>query len=195
VEQHGQEMGDRLMPILTRLQGEKINEIFFKMCQNPSSKVRSKAINELMKRDPDCIQKLFPLIDDPSREIRVCILAAVAKKRSSILESLLLNYLQENFDPKDPTHLIACYKALGCCGSTAAIPFLRKILLNRGWNSFMGSGKPVFREGAAIALALLNIPEAETVLKKASKSRFKVIRKAFDETKTRSKLFTGNPHD
>lgn len=194
-EQHGREMGERLMPILTRLQGEKINEILFKMCQSASSKVRRNAIVELIKRDPEAIQKLFPLIDDPSREVRVCILAAVAKQRSSALESLLLNYLQENFDPKDPTHLLACYKALGCCGSTASVPFLRRILLSRGWNSFMGSGKAVFREGAAIALALLNIPEAETVLKKASKSRFKVVRKAFDETKTLSDLFTSNPHD
>jgi HEAT repeat protein len=48
----------------------------------------------------------------------------------------------------------------------------------------MGSGKLIFREGAAIALALLDTPEAKDVLLKASKNRFKVIRKAFDRTKT-----------
>ena len=48
----------------------------------------------------------------------------------------------------------------------------------------MGSGKFIFREGAAIALTLLDIPEAKDVLQKASKSRFKVIREAFDKTKT-----------
>jgi hypothetical protein len=48
----------------------------------------------------------------------------------------------------------------------------------------MGSGKAVFRDGAAIALALLDTPDANNVLQKASKSRFKVIRKAFDRTKT-----------
>jgi hypothetical protein len=48
----------------------------------------------------------------------------------------------------------------------------------------MGSGKLVFREGAAIALALLNTPEAKDVLQKASKSRFRVIRSALDRIKT-----------
>ena len=47
----------------------------------------------------------------------------------------------------------------------------------------MGSGKLVFREGAAIALALINTPEAKDVLLKASKSKFNVIGKAFDKTK------------
>ena len=146
--------------------------------------VRRKAIKELVDRDPKYAQKLFSLIDDPSKEIRTCILAAIAKHKSSALENMLLNYLRGNSAQKDPAHILACYEALGRCGSNTAVPFLRRILLNRGWNSFMGSGKLIFREGAAIALALLDTPEAKDVLQKASKSRFKVIRKAFDRTKT-----------
>jgi HEAT repeat protein len=146
--------------------------------------VRRKAIKELVGRDPKYAQKLFSLIDDPNKEIRTSILAAIAKHKSSALENLLLNYLKENSAKKDPAHILACYEALGRCGSNKALPFLRRILLSRGWNSFMGSGKLNFREGAAIALALLDTPEAKDVLQKASKSRFKVIRKAFDKTKT-----------
>ncbi|MDY6857254.1 MAG: hypothetical protein SWO11_21640 [Thermodesulfobacteriota bacterium] len=187
-EQHGLEMGYKLLAILNRLQGEWVNEIIFKMCEHPSNKVRRKAINELVERDPRYAQKLFPLIDDSSKEIRTCILTAFAKNKSSVLENLLLNYLQGNSAQKDPTHILACYKALGHCGSNTAVPFLRRILLSRGWNNFMGSGKLVFREGAAIALKLLDTPEAENVLQKASKSRFKVIRKAFDRTNTISAL-------
>jgi HEAT repeat protein len=157
--------------------------------------VRRKAINELVERDPKYAQKLFSLIDDPSKEIRACILAAVAKHKSSALENLLLNYLRRNSAQKDPAHILACYKALGHCGSNTAVPFLSRILLSWRWNSFMGSGKLVFREGAAIALALLDTPEATHVLQKASKSRFKVIRKAFDRTKTISAISRENTSD
>ena len=184
VKQHGTEMGDKLLSILNRLQGDRVNRILFKMCDHSSEKVRRKAIKELVARDPKYAQKLFSLIDDPSKEIRTSILAAFANQRSSTLENMLLSYLKETSAKKDSPHILACYKALGRCGSNTALPFLRRILLSRGWNSFMGSGKLIFREGAAIALALLDTPEAKDVLQKASMSRFRVIRKAFDRTKT-----------
>jgi HEAT repeat protein len=177
-------MGDKLLAILNRLQGDRVNKILFKMCKHPSDKVRRKAIKELVTRDPKYAQKLFSLIDDPNKEIRTSILAAFANQRSSVLENMLLNYLKENSAKKDPAHILASYEALGRCGSNTSVPYLRRILLSRGWNSFMGSGKLFFREGAAIALALLDTPEAKDVLQKASMSKFKVIRKAFDRTKT-----------
>ncbi len=184
VEKHGTEMGDKLLAILNRLQGDRVNKILFKMCDHSSDKVRRKAIKELVGRDPKYAQKLFSLIDDPNKEIRTSILAAFANQRSSALENMLLNYLKENSAKKDPVHILACYEALGRCGSNTSVPYLRRILLSRGWNSFMGSGKLFFREGAAIALALLDTPEAKDVLQKASMSKFKVIRKAFDRTRT-----------
>jgi hypothetical protein len=195
VEQHGTEMGDKLLAILNRLQGNRVNKILFKMCEHPSDMVRRKAIKELVDRDPKYAQKLFSLIDDPSKEIRTSILAGFAKHKSSALENMLLNYLKEKYTQKDPVHILACYRALGRCGSNASVPYLRRILLSRGWNSFMGSGKLIFREGAAIAVALLDTPEAKDVLQKASKSRFKVIRKAFDRTKNISVVSGENTND
>jgi hypothetical protein len=184
VEQHGTEMGDKLLAILNRLQGDRVNKILFKMCDHSSNKVRRKAIKELVGRDPKYAQKLFTLIDDPNKEIRTSILAAFANQRSSALENMLLNYLKENSTKKDPAHILACYETLGRCGSNTSVPYLRRIILDRGWNSFMGTGKLIFREYAAIALALLDTSEATDVLLKASKSKFRVIKKAFDRTKT-----------
>ncbi|MBN1830448.1 MAG: hypothetical protein JW884_15055 [Deltaproteobacteria bacterium] len=189
-EQHSQETGDTLMAVLNGLQGDRVNKILFKMCEHPSHKVRRKAVNELVKRDPQYVQKLFSLIDDPSQEIRDFILTAFAKQRSRVLESLLLNYLEENSSQRDITHILGCYRALGSCGSDRAVPFLRKMLLHRGWNRSLGLGKPIFREGAAAALALLDTPEAKGVLQEASKSRFKVIRQAVERTKPDS-AFSG----
>ena len=184
IAQHSTEMGDKLLVILNRLQGDRVNKILFKMCDHSSIMVRRKAIEELIDRDPQYAQKLFSLIDDPSKEIRTSILAACAKHKSTALGNMLLNYLRRDSAPKDPAHILACYEALGRCGSNSAVPYLRRILLSRGWNSFWSSGKLIYREGAAIALALLNTPESKDVLQKASKSRSKVIRKAFDRTKT-----------
>jgi len=183
-EQHGTEMGDKLLGILNRLQGDRVNKILFKLCYSSSVKVRRKAIRELAGRDPKYVIKLFSLVDDPSKEVRASIIEVLAKQKSIALENMLLNYLRGNYAQKDSVHILTCYKALGRCGSKGAVPFLRRILLSRGWNSFIGSGKSTFREGAAIALALLDTPEAEDVLQKASKSRYKVIRKAFDRAKT-----------
>jgi hypothetical protein len=183
VGKHGTEMGDKLLAILNRLEGDRANRILFKMCKHPSDMVRRKAIKELVGRDPKYAQKLFSLIDDPRKEIRTSLLAAFAKHKSSVLENMLLNYLKENSAKKEPAHILACYKALGHCGSNTAVPYLSRILLSQGWNSFMGSGKLIFREGAAIALTLLDTPEAKDVLQKASTSRYSVIRKAYDRTK------------
>jgi HEAT repeat protein len=183
-EQHGEEMGENLLVILNRLKGEQVNTMLFKMCSHSSNIVRRKAIKELFNRDPKYAQQLFSLIDDPNKLIRSYILAAIGKHKSIPMESKLLNYLKENAAKKDPGHILACYEALGRCGSNNIVPFLSDILMGRGWNSFMGSGKLFFREGAAIALAWLDTPEAKAVLQKASKSRFKVIRDAFDRTKS-----------
>ncbi len=194
VEQHGTEMGDKLWVILNSLQGDRVNKILFKMCDHPSDKVRRKAIKELINRDPQYLQRLFSFIDDPDKIIRSSILAAFAKDKSSTKAKMLLQYLQENSAQKDPDHIFACYEALGRCGSNMAVPYLSRILLSRGWNSFMGSGKLIFREGAAVALALIDTPQAKDALQKASKSRFSVIREAFDRTRT-TPVTGENTHD
>ena len=195
VKQHSDEMGNKLLVILSRLQGDRVNKIFFSMCDHSSDIVRRKAIKELVNRDTQYAQKLFSLVDDPSKEIRNCILAAFGKHKSSALEIRLLNYIKENVAKKDPDHILACYEALGRCGSNQSVPFMRDILLSRGWNSFIGSGKLFFREGAAIALAWLDTPEAKDALQKASKSRFKVIRKALDRTKSICAVAGENTND
>ena len=194
--QHGAEIGGILLGVLNRLQGDRVNKILFKLCDDSSDIVRRKAIKVLLDRDHQYAQRLFSYIDDPSEEVRSCILAVFAKHKSSTLENLLLNYLRgKAAKKKAPAHLLACYEALGRCGSNISVPFLSRILLDRGWNSFMGEGKLIFREGAAIALTLVDTPEANDVLQKASKSRFKVIRKAFDRAKILSNVSGENTNE
>ncbi|MHC5077347.1 MAG: hypothetical protein ACYTFM_13120 [Planctomycetota bacterium] len=56
--------------------------------------------------------------------------------------------------------------------------------MKNGWNSFIGTGKLIHRQGAACALILLDIQEARDILIKASISKFPVIRRAFQEAMT-----------
>ena len=195
LERHDPELLEKLLGLLGRLQGDRVNSILFKMREHPSDRVRRRAVSELVARDQNYVQKLFSLIDDPDIDIRSSILAAVARQRSSALENLLLNYLEKNLALKDQHHILAAYKALGRCGSNRAIPFLSRILLKQGWNSFMGAGKSIYRQGAAIALSLLNTAEAKDLLLKASKSKFQVIREASEKALARSDVSGENAND
>ena len=192
---HDPKLDEKLLPILRRLQGDRANQIFFKLIKHPSEKVRIEAFRELISRDPNFAHKLFSLIDDPSEKIRSGVLAAISKQRSTVLENLLLKYLRENSAQKEPTHILACYEALGRCGSNNSIPFLSRILLEQGWNRFIGLRKLIYREGAAVALALIDTLETKDILLAASKSRFKVIRKAFQRAMARSGVSGENAND
>jgi hypothetical protein len=181
-----QKLAEKLLPLLSRLRGERSYGIFFKMSEHSSEKVRREAVRVLLVREPQSVLKLFPLINDPSIKIRRDILAGIAKQKSSVLENLLLKYIKENIGQQNADYILACYKALGHCGSNRAIPYLRRVLLAHGWNRFFGLGKPVHREGAATALALLESRQAENILLEASKSRFRVIREASHKAPTRN---------
>ena len=174
-------LAEKLLPLLGRLRGEQSYNIFLKMSEHSSDIVRREALKLLLKRDSQSVLKLFHLIEDPSFKIRELILAEAAKQRSTLLENLLLKHIKKNIDNKNTDYLLACYSSLGRCGSEKTISFLRQVLLNNGWNRFWGLGRPVHREGAATALALLDKKQAQNILMKASKSRFKVIRNAFQK--------------
>ena len=186
------ELGEKLLAVLSRLKGERANKIFLKMVEHPSEKVRAQAVNVLMAQDPKIVAKLFFLIDDPYEEVRKEILAGVARQKSTTVENLLLKYMKDNFDKKDPEHILACYEALGACGSVTAAQFLKRILLGQGWNRFTGFGRELQRQGAATALALMDTWETKDILLEASKSRHQVIRQAFQKAMARIDALRGN---
>jgi hypothetical protein len=165
------------------------------MTKHPSEKVRMGAVGELVTRDPNFTKKLFSLIDDPSEKVRTGTLAAISQQRSAGLENMLQKYLRENSAQMDPAHIFACYEALGRCGSNNSIPYLRIILMEQGWNRFIGLGKLFHREGAAIALTLIDTSETQEILLAASKSKFKVIREAFQRAMARSDVSGENTND
>jgi len=186
------ELAERLLTILSRLKGERANKIFLKMVEHPSEKVRAQAVKALMAKDPKIVAKMFSLIDDPYELVRQEILAAIAQQKSTVVENLLIKYIKENFDQKEPAHILACYEALGGCGSVTAVQFLKRILLGQGWNRFTGFGKELQRQGAATALAVMDTWETNDILLEASKSRYQVIRQGFQKAMARIDELRGN---
>ena len=184
-------VGESLLSILINLKGERANKIFLMMTKHPSERVRAQAIKILLTKDPKIATQLFSLIDDPNERVRQEIFSGIASQKSSLMESLLLKYIKENLEKKDSEHILACYEALGCCGSVTAFQFLKRVLLSQGWNRFKSFGKALHREGAAMGLLFMDTWEAKDILLEASNSRYPVIRQAFQHAMTRFEALRG----
>jgi len=178
-------VAENLLSILVSMKGERASKIFLLMTEHPSEKVRAHAIKILLGKDPKIATQLFSLIDDPNERVRKEIFAAIASQKSSLMENLLLKYIKENHKQKDSEHILACYEALGGCGSVTAFQFLKRVLLSQGWNRFKSFGKAVHRQGAAMGLLFMDTWEAKDLLLVASNSRYPVIRQAFQGAMTR----------
>ena len=170
-----EELVQKLVYVLGRIDGERSKEILKRMVRHPSPRVRHEAVKPLLKSGKTDIKKLFYLIEDENVAIRRLILHHMAQQRDKDTETLLLEYLERS-KPRnsDHEHIIACFRTLGRCGSQSSIPFLRKMLLGRGWlPSFR---KLPYRQGAAFALQSMATKEAQKVLEEGSNSLFPSVR-------------------
>jgi len=173
-------MVQKLLSVLGQLNGKIHIQMLLKMLRHSSLSVRKQAVKELAAMDAEVIQKLFGLIEDPNASLRNLILKKLGEFKNEIAEGLFLDYLEKRqFTLTDRQHLLACYRALGQCGSDNSVPYLRKSLLGRGWSLDFGS---IHRHGATVALRTLGTKESEEVLLKASKSFYPAVRIAYRKT-------------
>ena len=168
----------RVVYILGRVKGEKPTQVLHKMICHPSERIRKQVLKALVVRKPQDFKEFFTFINDTSDDIRRLLLEHLGRQRSELGENLLMDYLQqEHFQHKDNQHVLACYSALGRCGSSRCVLFLQKMLLNRGW--MPGFDRSTHRQGAVIALIALGTDDAKEILQKASRSLFPSIRLAY----------------
>jgi len=169
----------QLVTIIGHLDGKDPQKLLMNMARHPSLDVRREALKQLLKRS-GCVQRsFFFLLEDPSDIIRREILSRLASERNRTSEDPLLEYLdQKTFNISDYDHILACYKALGKCGSARSIPFLKATLEERSWWEIFTIDRSPHRWGAAVALAELKIPEADTILRQATHSFFPHIKRA-----------------
>lgn len=167
---------ETLVHILSRLEGDKFLKYLMKLARHSSVSVRRMAIKAIGQASGDRTSEIFKFIDDPDVSVRRLILIQMGQTRSEIAEDLLMQYLQNRqFDTSQNEYVIDCFRTLGKCGSVRSVPFLSKILLHRKWMA--GLKKSAYREGAAIALVTLKIPEAQQVIETAGKSFFPSLRR------------------
>lgn len=172
-------MVQRLVTIIGHLDGKDTQKLLLDMARHPSLDVRREALNQLLKRNRCVRRYFFFLLEDPSDIIRREILSRLASERNRTSEYPLLEYLdQKAFKISDYNHILACYTALGKCGSSRSIPFLKATLEERSWWEIFNIGGSPHRRGAAVALAELKIPEADKILLKATRSFFPHIKRA-----------------
>ena len=167
-----------LVPVLGQLPGERPFQLLLKLLKHQSVGVRKQAIKQFKDLNDEVIKWLFTLVEDPDESIRNMVLRALGKDRNRVAEDLLLMYLERRqYTIENHQHLLACYRALGRCGSYRCLPFLQKVLFARGWCPDFG--KSIHRIGATVALLALRTKEAKEILEKASRSFLPAVRQAY----------------
>jgi HEAT repeat protein len=159
----------RLVPILSRLGEDRSMGYMTKLLRHESVSVRRTTIKAIAQTGMLQAAQVFNLIDDPDAEIRRIVLRHLGRSRDRVAEDLLLAYLQNHkLTAAQDGHVIDCFKTLGRCGSSRSVPFLRETLMHRKWMATLR--KSADQQGAAIALAALQIPESRQVLEEAGRS-------------------------
>ncbi len=183
-----EQMVKQLVTIVGHLDGKDPQRLLLDMARHPSIDVRKEALKQLLNRN-GCVQRsFFFLLEDSSDVIRREILHRLASERNPRSEDPLMEYLgQKVFNVSTNEHILACYDALGKCGSTRSIPLLKATLVEQSWWEIFNFGVSPHRQGAALALAALNNPEADKILMQATRSFFPPIKRAARRAISRSR--------
>jgi HEAT repeat protein len=160
---------EKLVPVLSRLDESTSSKYLMRLARQSPASVRRMAIKAIGQSPGNQMSAIFDFIDDPDASVRHVILTQMGQARNEIAEDFLMQYLQtRKFSAAQIEHMMECFRTLGKCGSSQSVPFLRKTLLHRKWMA--GLRKSAYREGAALALVALKIPEARQVIEEAGRS-------------------------
>ena len=162
-------IADILVHVLSKLEGDTSLKYLMRLARHSSASVRRMAVKAIGQARGSQMSTIFEFIDDPEYSVRRVILTQMGQSRNEIAEDLMLQYLQtRKFSASQIEYIMECFKTLGECGSLRSVPFLSKTLLHRKWMA--GLRKSAYREGAALALVALKIPEAQQVIEAAGRS-------------------------
>ena len=167
----------RLAPVIARIDGKRSGQMIFKLAHSPSERVRLESLRAVIQRKLWTPEKMGFLLRDESNLIRRLAIKYLGTRKSEAAEGLLSKHIRgASFDGDESGELIACFKALGKCGTERSFPFLKETLLKGGWISRFRSS--TLRQGAAIALAEFGTEQSLQVLEEAARSHFPAIRSA-----------------
>ena len=173
------QMARHLVTVIGHLKGKNPQRLLLNLTRHFSPDVRREALKQLLKRTGSVHPSFFFLLEDPNPAIRREILSRLASKRTQTSEDSLLKYLsQKEFQITEFDHILACYIALGKCGSSRSINFLKETLEELSWWEIFRLSKSPHRRGAALALSELNLAEADKILDNAAGSFFPPTKRA-----------------
>ncbi len=175
---------EKLVSVILKIDNQQSLKYLQRLSHHSSGSIRYAAIKGILKIDPSRMKDMFNLIEDKEDSIRELVLKHMESTRDPVAEELLVSYIKKirsgNFYAN---HIIRCFSTLGKCGSSNSIPFLKGTLLK--WGFLKGSKRTILRKGAAIALGMLNIEDANRILDAASRSIFpgikSIVRSAMEE--------------
>lgn len=166
---------EKLVLLLSRLKQEISLKYLLRIARHPSASIRRMAIKAIGQLPGDQTSAIFEFIDDPDSSVRQVILTHLGQSRNEAAEDLLIKYLQNpKLSAAKDEHIIECFRTLGKCGTARSVAFLRATLFHRKW--LAGFQKSPFREGAALALVELKIPEARETIEMAGRSFYPGLR-------------------
>jgi hypothetical protein len=166
-----------LAPLLGRIDGKKSGQMLFKLARHPSERVRLEALRAIIQRKLWTPEKMGFLLGDGSTLIRRLAIKYLGTRKNETAEGLLAKHIRNGkLDGDDSGELIACFKALGKCGTERSLPFLKDTLLKGGWISRFRPS--TLRQGAALALAEFGTEQSLQVLEEAARSPYPAVRSA-----------------
>lgn len=175
IKDSDERIAEKIVPILSRIKDDSSLKYMMKLARHSSASVRRMAIKEMGQTYSNQTSAIFEFINDPDLSVRKVVLSQLGQSRNEAAENLLMQYLQnQKLDTTENEHIVECFRTLGKCGSLLSLPFLHKMLLNRKWLAFFN--KSPYREGAAIALVALKIPEAQHIIERAGRSIYPGLR-------------------
>jgi hypothetical protein len=169
----------QIVMILGELQGDRAQALLKRLSRHPVGSVRETALKTLMAKAHLPVEDLLHYLRDSHAGVCTAVLDHIGRSRDPNTESTLRDHIQNDTHlEENQEHLLACYQALGKCGSEASIPFLEKTLLHRSASDLLRFGGDARRLGAALALRHCPGDRAAQILNKAAKSLFPNIRNA-----------------
>jgi hypothetical protein len=107
-----------LIPLLGRLQCTTSAQVLVKLVHHSSDRIRLATLRAIIVRRLWVPEKVAPLLGDASLTIRQLVTKYLGSRKSEASEGVLLEYLRNHkFGSDENGLLLACFRALGRCGT------------------------------------------------------------------------------
>jgi HEAT repeat protein len=170
----------RLVTIVAHIKGKRTRELLQRLMTHSSEQVRQRALLWLIKRGELPIENMYALLNDPDPQVRSQLVDYMRRENHPMYEPILRHYLEEKkFRIYDREFLINCYRVLGKCASGESLAFLEKKLFQAIGFPLFGRLSSLHRQGAALALAEAGSQDAQQLLRRASRSFYPPVRRAY----------------